>query len=375
MTEARSPADLLTPAAIVDLDRMEVNLDRLAAYTRQAGLGLRPHTKTHKTPELAAEQLRRGAVGVTVATLREAETMAAVADDILLAHPPVGPQKLARLFALPEHLRVTVGLDSAEALRGLAAAARESRRKIGVLIEIDAGMHRVGIADPNRAAELARAAADEPALEWRGIMFYPGHIREHIDEQAPALSALSDAVAAHLAALEQRGLRPAIVSGGSTPAAFQSHHVSGLTEIRPGTYIFNDRTTVAVGACDWTDCAYSVLATVVSTAVAGQAVVDAGSKALSREDVRGADAPGFGALLDRPEVVVKGLSEEHGILDLSRTDWRPRVGERVRIVPNHVCVSVNLHDQLWGVRADRIESHWAIRARNWSEARSTLSYV
>lgn len=375
MTEARSPADLLTPAAIVDLDRMEVNLDRLAAYTRQAGLGLRPHTKTHKTPELAAEQLRRGAVGVTVATLREAETMAAVADDILLAHPPVGPQKLARLFALPEHLRVTVGLDSAEALRGLAAAARESRRQIGVLIEIDAGMHRVGIADPNRAAELARAAADEPALEWRGIMFYPGHIREHIDEQAPALSALSDAVAAHLAALEQRGLRPAIVSGGSTPAAFQSHHVSGLTEIRPGTYIFNDRTTVAVGACDWTDCAYSVLATVVSTAVAGQAVVDAGSKALSREDVRGADAPGFGALLDRPEVVVKGLSEEHGILDLSRTDWRPRVGERVRIVPNHVCVSVNLHDQLWGVRADRIESHWAIRARNWSEARSTLSYV
>lgn len=375
MTEPRTLADLLTPAAIVDLDRMEANLDRLAGYTREAGLALRPHTKTHKTPELAAEQLRRGAVGVTVATLREAEAMATVADDILLAHPPVGPQKLARLFALPEHLRITVGLDSMEALRGLAAAAREHGRVVGVLIEIDAGMHRVGIADPVSAAELARVAADEPALEWRGIMFYPGHIREHVAEQASALRSLSETVAAHFAALDQRGLRPGIVSGGSTPAAFQSHRVAGLTEIRPGTYIFNDRTTVAVGACNWGDCAYSVLATVISTAVPGQAVVDAGSKALSREDVRGADAPGFGALLERPEVVVKGLSEEHGILDLSRTDWRPRVGERVRIVPNHVCVSVNLHDQLWGLRAERLESHWAIRARNWSEARNALSFA
>jgi D-serine deaminase-like pyridoxal phosphate-dependent protein len=374
MADPRLLSDLLTPAAIVDLDRMEANLDRLAAYTRESGLALRPHTKTHKTPELAAEQLRRGAVGVTVATLREAETMSAVADDILLAHPPVGPQKLARLFALPEHVRVTVGLDSAEALRGLAQAAREHGRTVGVLVEIDAGMHRVGIPDPQAAAQLARAAADEPALEWRGIMFYPGHIREHIDEQDAALRNLNETLQVQLSALEQYGLHADLVSGGSTPAAFQSHRISGVTEIRPGTYIFNDRTTVAVGACDWSDCAYTVLATVISTAVPGQAVVDAGSKALSREEVRAPDAAGFGALLDRPEVVVKGLSEEHGILDLSRTDWRPRVGERVRIVPNHVCVSVNLHDQLWGLRADRLETHWAIRARNWSEY-TALSYA
>jgi D-serine deaminase-like pyridoxal phosphate-dependent protein len=375
MAEPRVLTDLLTPAAIIDLDRMETNLDRLATYTKENGLALRPHTKTHKTPELAAEQLRRGAVGVTCATLREAETMSAVADDILLAHPPVGPQKLARLIALPEHVRVTVGFDSPEALRGLAQAARQHNRTIGVLVEIDAGMHRVGIPDPQVAAQLARAVADEPALEWRGLMFYPGHIREHVDEQASALRKLNETLQTFFRALEQQGLQPQLVSGGSTPAAFHSHRIDGLNEIRPGTYIFNDRTTVAVGACAWADCAYTVLATVVSTAVPGQAVVDAGSKALSREEVRAPDAAGFGALVDRPDVVVKGLSEEHGILDLSRTDWHPRVGDRVRIVPNHVCVSVNLHDQLWGLRGERLENHWAIRARNWSESSSTLSYV
>src|SRR5690606_22170382 len=115
----------------------------------------------------------------------------------------------------------------------------------------------------------------------------------------------------------------------------------------------------------WRDCAYTVLATVVSTAVAGQAVVDAGSKALFREELRGADWPGFGALLDRPDVHVKGLSEEHGLLDLSHTDWRPRVGDRVRIVPNHVCVSVNLHATVHGLRGDRIERSWPVAARGW----------
>jgi D-serine deaminase-like pyridoxal phosphate-dependent protein len=255
----------------------------------------------------------------------------------------------------------------------LAAEARERRRTIGVLIEIDAGMHRVGIADPDAAAALAQAVTEHAQLEWRGLMFYPGHIREPVAQQSPSLHALTGTLNAHLAALERVGLVPALVSGGSTPAAFQSHAVPQLTEIRPGTYIFNDRTTVAIGACGWEECAYTVLATVVSTAVSGQAVVDAGSKALSREDIRGADTPGFGALLDRPDIYVKALSEEHGLLDLSRTDWRPRVGERVRIVPNHVCVSVNLHERLWGVRADRIEASWPIQARNWSPAPAAIT--
>ncbi|MEX2281423.1 MAG: D-TA family PLP-dependent enzyme [Gemmatimonadota bacterium] len=367
-TEPRALGELLTPAAIVDLNCMAANLDRMAAYVKRTNLTLRPHTKTHKTPEFAAEQIRRGAVGLTVATLREAEVMSAVSDDLLLAYPPVGPQKLARLFDLPDHVRVTVGLDSVEALEGLAAYALVRGRSVGVLVEIDAGMHRVGIGEPATAANLSRRIADHPNLVWRGLMFYPGHIREPVDQQAASLRALQETMDRFAEALERVGLTPDIVSGGSTPAAFQSHQVDRLTEIRPGTYIFNDRTTVAVGACAFADCAYTVLATVVSTSVPGQAVVDAGSKALSREDIRGADAPGFGVLLDQPDVMVKGMSEEHGLLDLSHTDWRPRIGERVRIVPNHVCVSVNLHDRLWGVYGDVIETSWPIQARNWSAA-------
>jgi D-serine deaminase-like pyridoxal phosphate-dependent protein len=356
---------VLTPAAVVDLDRVEANLDRMAAYASSHGLALRPHTKTHKSPLMAAEQVRRGAVGVTVAQLHEARVMASVTDDILLAHPPVGRPKLARLLALPSSARLTVALDSAEALEPLAAAAHEAGRDIGVLVEIDVGMGRVGIPDAAGAAELCRRASGLDGVTWRGLMFYPGQVRQHVDAQDEAIAEVDARLQAVLALLGDAGLAPEIVSAGSTPAAFASHRIRGLTEIRPGTYIYNDRTTAALGACAWEDCAYSVLATVVSTAVPGQAVVDAGSKALSREDIRGADWPGLGALLDRPDVVVKGVSEEHGLLDLSRTDWRPRVGDRVRIVPNHVCVSVNLHERVIGVRGDQVVTSWPVEARGW----------
>lgn len=356
---------LLTPAAVVDLDRMEANLRRMAEYARTHSLALRPHTKTHKSPRLAAEQIRLGAIGLTVAQLHEAQVMSDVCDDILLAHPPVGMPKLARLLALPPHVRITTALDSEEALRPLADAAARMRRDVGVLIELDLGMHRVGVPDITEAVRLCELCTRLDGVTWRGVLFYPGHIRQHVSEQAASVEQVDRALHDLLVRLRGAGLDPEIVSAGSTPAAFSSHRIRGLTEIRPGTYIFNDRTTALIGACEWDDCAYSVLATVVSTAVPGQAVVDAGSKALFREELRGSDATGFGALLDRPEVIVKGMSEEHGLLDLSGTDWRPGVGDRVRIVPNHVCVSVNLHEVVWGVRGERIETSWPVAARGW----------
>ncbi|HEV2146191.1 MAG TPA: D-TA family PLP-dependent enzyme [Longimicrobiaceae bacterium] len=350
-----------TPAALVDVDTMHANLRRVADYCREHALAWRPHVKTHKTPELAAEQLRAGAVGITVATPREAEVMSAIADDVLLAYPPLGASKLARLMALPERVRLTVGLDSAEVAAELGRAAREAGRSVRVLVEIDAGMGRVGVQAPGDAVALARAAS-EVGLEYRGVMFYLGHVRGPIDEQGPALRAVSDRLADFLDALDRADLPPAVVSGGSTPTFWRSHEVSGTNEVRPGTNVFNDRTTALIGACTWDECAYSVLATVVSTAVPGQAVVDAGSKALAKEEVR-AEAGGYGALLDRPGVVVKALSEEHGLLDLSGTAWRPRVGERVRIVPNHVCVSVNLAERLWGVRGEEAVESWEVAGR------------
>jgi D-serine deaminase-like pyridoxal phosphate-dependent protein len=356
---------LYTPAAVVDLDRMEANLDRMAAYVREHGLRLRPHAKTHKAPCIAAEQIARGAVGLTVATLREAEVMSAVTDDILVAHPPVGRPKLDRLFALPDRLRLSVALDSAEALHGLADAARRYGRDVDVLVELDVGMRRVGAQTAADAVSLARDVAGRPRLDFRGVLFYPGHIREHVDRQAGDLARLARDLHAVLDALDRAGLPAAVVSGGSTPLAWTAHELPGLTEVRPGTYVFNDRTTAGIGACAWDHCAYSILATVVSTAVPGQAVVDAGSKTLAREEIRADGLGGYGALLDRPDVALRTVSEEHGVLDLTGTDWRPRVGDRVRIVPNHVCVSVNLQDRVHGVRGGAVERTWDVAARNW----------
>lgn len=357
--------DLETPVAVVDVERMRANLRSAAAYCAEHGLAWRPHAKTHKSAALAAEQVAAGAAGVTVATLREAEVMADEVDDVLLAYPPFGASKLARLMALPPHVRVTVGLDSAEALRGLAEVARGAGRTVGVLVEIDAGMRRVGVATPEAAVELAREAAAADGVEYRGVMFYPGHVRGRVEEQGPAVAEASARLATFLDALRAAGLPAEVVSGGSTPTFRRSHEIAGVTEVRPGTSIFNDRTTAEIGACSWDECAYSVLATVVSTAVPGQAVVDAGSKALAKEELRAAGG-GYGALLHRPEVVVASVSEEHGILDLSHTDWRPTVGERVRIVPNHVCVSVNLQERLYGVRCDEVVETWEVEARGRS---------
>jgi D-serine deaminase-like pyridoxal phosphate-dependent protein len=362
--------DLLTPAALVDLDRMAANLDRMADYAAGHRLALRPHVKTHKSPELAAEQVRRGAAGLTVAQLHEAQVMSAVSDDILLAHPPVGAPKLARLAALAAAARLTVALDSPEALAGVAATAQRAGRELGVLVELDVGMGRVGLPDAAAARALCRRAAGTHGVRWRGVLFYPGHIRQHVADQDAAIGGVNGVLQRCLRALRDDGLEPELVSAGSTPAAWASHRFEGVNEIRPGTYIFNDRTTALIGACAWQDCAYTVLATVVSTAVPGQAVVDAGSKALFREELPGAAGSGYGALLDRPEVVVKGMSEEHGLLDLRDTSWRPRVGDRVRIVPNHVCVSVNLHERVFGVRGERVERSWPVAARGWELDRS-----
>ncbi|HSM36449.1 MAG TPA: alanine racemase [Longimicrobiales bacterium] len=361
--DAGSLAHLETPVPLVDLERLEANLDRVAAYTAAHGLALRPHTKTHKSPRLLGAQLARGAVGATVATRREAEVMAAVADDVLLAYPAVGAAHAARVAAVAGRVRLSVALDSERALADLASSCSAAGAEAGVLVEVDVGMRRCGVGDPATAVALARAAVERDGVRYCGLLFYPGHIRQSPPEQDADLEALERRLRAFLDALGNADLEPLVVSGGSTPTLWSSHRIAGLTEIRPGTYVYNDRTTAAIGACAWEDCAYTVLATVVSVAAPGQAVVDAGSKALGREPLRAGLDDGLGALLDRPEVVVARASEEHGILDLSSTDWRPAVGERVRVVPNHVCVSVALHEEVIGVRGGEAVERWRVEAR------------
>lgn len=363
---------LETPAAVVDLDVLSANLDRMAAYAAVHSLRLRPHVKTHKAPRIAAEQLRLGAGGLTCATVREAEVMSELCRDILLAYPPVGTFKLRRLMQIAPTTRLTVALDSSRVAVNLAAAAEEVGREVGVLVELDVGMKRVGVQSVQEAVDLATFVADRAPLRYDGVAFYPGHVRQAMPEQGPPLAALSEYLGEVLSALDRAGHPARIVSGGSTPAAWRMHEVPGVTEVRPGTYVYNDRVTAALGACEWDECALTVLATVVSTSVPGQAVIDAGTKSLGREPMDASRAgsgagEGFGALFDRPEVVVTRMSEEHGILDLSRTDWKPKIGDVVRIVPNHVCIVVHLNDMIYGARGDVVETRWQVAARGRDE--------
>ena len=345
------PDQIETPLGYVDLDRARSNAVRVVAYATEHGLGWRPHIKTHKSLAIARLQLEVGARGLTVATLREAEVMSELTDDLLVAYPPVGHRKLQRLLALPERLDLKVALDSAEVLTALGEAAAGKGREVGVLVEQDMGMRRVGLPSSEAVVALSRLASEMRGVRFRGVMFYPGHIRMAEGEQGAPIEAVSARMQATLSALRAEGLDPEIVSGGSTPTVWRSHEMQGLTEIRAGSCIFYDREGMDIGVADLADVAYTVMATVVSTAVPGQVVVDAGSKALARE-ARGT-GDGFGMVLDHPEVTVSGVSEEHGVLDISQTSWRPAVGDRVRIVPNHVCVSVNLQDQFLAVEGNR----------------------
>jgi D-serine deaminase-like pyridoxal phosphate-dependent protein len=355
-------AQIQTPAPLVEISRVTSNLNRMAEYARGHGLRLRPHVKTHKTTVIGGAQMQRGAIGLTCATPREMEIMSQVAQDLLLAHPPLGG-KIKRLLGLAGSVRVVTALDSIEAIDHVADAASSSGRTVRVYVEIDVGMHRVGVGTSEQAVALARRVADSTSLEYAGICFYPGHIREPLDEQGAKIAKLNTDLEKIVAALEKDGLAPLVVSGGSTPTSWRTHEMPLVTEFRPGTYVFNDRTTAAIGACGPDDYALTVLSTVVSTAVSGQAVVDAGTKALGREPMRGVSAEGYGSIVGHDDVVVSALSEEHGTLDLSRTSWRPRVGDTVRIVPNHVCIVVHLNDVLYAVDGDRVDGVWPVAAR------------
>jgi D-serine deaminase-like pyridoxal phosphate-dependent protein len=356
-------SEIETPAVLVDLDVMERNLARVAGYAKDRSLRLRPHTKTHKSPMIARKQLDMGAVGITVAKVGEAEVMMhASPDDLLVAYPVIGRRKLERLMVVAERTQVTVALDSVTTARQLSDAAREHRREIGVLIEVDMGLRRVGV-QPSDAVEFTRTIAKLPHMRYEGFAFYPGHVKLMDETGLATLKSLSSEVETLAEQLTAAGLRPNIVSGGSTPALFHSHRVAAMNEIRPGTYVYNDRNTVECGACAWEDCAATVLCTVVSTAVPGQMIIDGGSKTFSSDRLAtGADA-GFGMMLDAPQAVFTKLMEEHGFVDIRKCERTFEVGEQVRMLMNHVCVVMNLHEQVYGVRNGVVEEVWKVEAR------------
>ena len=357
-------SEIETPALVVDLDQMERNLSRAAGYARQHGLRLRPHTKTHKSVRMGRRQLESGAAGLTVAKVSEAEVMVeAGPSDLLVAYPIVGRAKLERLMAVARKTRVTVALDGLFAAQQLSDAARAAQVEIGVLAEFDAGLGRMGVAPGAALIELAQGIRNLPHLAFEGITFYPGHIKDLDEGGLLALARLSELTRSIGEDFRRAAIEVKIVSGGSTPTLYHSHRIEGLTEIRPGTYIYNDVNTVLSGGCALEDCAATILATVVSTARAGHMMIDGGSKTFSSDRPVNSSEVTFGHVMEAPGARFHKMNEEHGFIDLARAEREFVVGERVRVIPNHICVAVNLHEQAYGVRRDQVEEIWKVDAR------------
>jgi D-serine deaminase-like pyridoxal phosphate-dependent protein len=357
-------SEIETPAIIVDLDVMDRNLSRMAGYCREKNLKLRPHTKTHKTPELAKLQLASGACGVTVAKIGEAEVMAdAGITDILIAYPVIGFGKPERLSKLAGRAKITVALDSETVARVISQELNSKGTKIDVLLEVDVGFRRCGVATAEDVLTLAQRVTELPNLEFKGLMFFPGHFQVDQPGRATLLPAVNRLLRESLSALQQAGISVQTVSGGSTPTAREGHLFYGVNEIRPGMYIFNDRNMVGIGIAQLADCALSVITTVVSTSVSGRAVIDGGSKAFANDRHQAGNAGGFGIVREDPDAELEALSEEHGHLNVKNSRYRYRVGERLTIIPNHCCSTVNMHDQLYGVRGEHVEAVWEIKGR------------
>ncbi|MFI4876203.1 MAG: alanine racemase [Blastopirellula sp. JB062] len=337
-----------TPALALDLPTVSRNLKRLHQYADQHQIKVRPHTKTHKSRLFARLQMEHGATGLTAAKAGEAEVMGLETRDILIAYPAIDPARSRRLATLAQDHTVRVAIDSQFGIDALAAAARNAKSTIGVLIDVNVGANRTGVSSPEAAFELAQQVDRAgQSLRLDGIFFYPGHIWQPAAEQAAPLGQVDDAISAVIELWRQHGLSADIVSGGSTPTAFQSHLLRSHTEIRPGTYLFNDMNTVRAGFCELEECAAAIVCTVVSTAVAGKCVIDAGTKTLTSDRNVTQPNSGHGYVIEYPLARVAQLSEEHGEIDFSDCDSRPQVGDRITLIPNHICPCVNLQDSVY----------------------------
>lgn len=352
-----SPAPA-TPYLRLDRDRLAANLERAAQRARAAGVVLRPHAKTHKSARIADLQRAAGAVGLTVATVGEAEVFADHGhDDLFVAYPLwLDAARGARVAALSERAGLTFGVDSAEGAAQAARVLGEARGRVRVRVEVDSGHHRTG-ADPAEAGAVARAA-DAAGLVVEGLFTFPGHAYA-AGAGGPARDDEARALGEAAAALRAVGLEPAVLSGGSTPSlGSELDHPGELTELRPGVYALGDAQQWELGHQPPHDVALWCVATVVSHA-GGRAVLDAGSKVLGAD--RAAYSSGWGRLLDHSEARVVALSEHHATVDPGGRALPP-LGSRVRVVPNHVCVSVNLADVLH-VDDEGREEPWPVDAR------------
>lgn len=360
-----SVTELDTPALVLDLDRVDANIRRVQEAADRAGARLRPHAKTHKMTAVAHRQVAAGAVGITVAKTAEAEVMVqAGLTDVFIANSVVGAPKLARLRGLAAQARLAVGVDHVEQARAYGAAFAGAPEPLEVLIEVDTGQHRAGVL-PEEVLPLARRVAGIGGLRLRGVFTHEGHAygAQDRDELARLVAGAHRTMAELGRALSDFLGRPVEVSTGCTPALDGWGVGPGITELRPGTYVFYDAMQAGlVGHTDW--CAATVLATITSTPAPDRAVADAGAKSLSSDRAAAGllRTTGHGIVLGHPGCVIERLSDEHAVIRTARPH-EFAVGEKIRIIPNHICPCVNLYDVAYAARGGVVEAVWAVSAR------------
>lgn len=338
-----------TPSIVIDRAIVERNLQRMADYANQHGLNLRPHIKTHKSQYFAKMQLDHGACGLTVAKAGEAKVMSEISQDILIAYPVLDPYRLEMLIVVAKKNTVRIAVDSSHAIQKLQETAESCDCYFHILIDLDVGYQRTGVQSPEQALELAQLVESSTHLTLDGLFCYYGHISSyHPNEQEPHLKEVSDKLCDIISLWKENGIEANVVSGGTTPSAYQSHFIPELTEIRPGTYIFNDRNSISSGFCEEQDCAASIYTTVISTSVPGKVVVDAGSKTLTSDRlIHNPDTAGHGLVVGYPGAVITRLTEEHGEIDITQCSELPKLGDVLQIIPNHICPCINLQDRVY----------------------------
>ncbi len=356
-----------TPYLLIDGAKMARNILKMATVAKGSGVALRPHVKTHKIPDIAKDQLEAGATGITVAKLSEAEVMAdAGIKDIFIAYPLVTDPKIRRAVRLGSRVRLIVGVDSLEGARRLSTVAQAEDHILEVRLEVDTGLRRTGI-PYNQAVELAGEIGSMRNLDLVGIYTYRGAVlggsrtlklEKAGLEEGRLMVSLADR-------MREQGIKVDDVSLGSTPTVEYVAQVEGVTEIRPGTYVFYDRMQVHLGACSLDECAATVVCTVVSRPSEDLAVIDGGSKTFATDVPPGSEPlnlKGFGHIVGYPGVVLERLAEEHGMLALGE-DSALEVGDTLEIIPNHICSTVNLHDEVYLVDETGAAEEMRVAAR------------
>lgn len=359
-----------TPCVVLDMEKVHRNLQRMADICQRNHCGLRPHTKTHKIPELAKLQIEYGAAGITVAKLSEAEVMADHGiTDIFMAYPLIGESRIRRAIALSRRIRLICAADCLESAEAISRLCRAEGAVLELRLEVDTGMHRTGIPYETALQEALRIAA-LPGVRLQGLftfrgMMYDGETcldrRKCAHQEGSLMAALAEEI-------RKEGIPIQDVSVGSTPTAEFCAEVPGVTEVRPGTYIFQDMMQVNTSACESTleDVAATVWTQVVSCCKPDVIVVDSGCKSLSTDAAPGKfpySLRGYGTVAGYPELSLSRLSEEHGMLDLERPCPSIHVGDILRIIPNHICPTVNLYDRVYLLRDHELYGSYEVAAR------------